>query len=777
MITVLYVDDETRLLEITKIFLERTGEFSVDTVESAPKALGILKTTHYDAVVSDYQMPGMDGIDFLKALRKEYPSLPFIIFTGKGREDVVIQAFESGADFYLQKGGEPKSQFAELARKITSVVEQRKSEARVLVLNRLYTMLSGINHAIIHRRDVDELMGDVCRIATGIGGFRMVWAGRLNTKTRLIEPFMSCGFVDGYFETNVISADDIATGQGPTGTAFREGRYTIINDLATDPRMDPWRDDALRRGYRAIASFPYAMGTRYAGTLTLYAPEPGFFDSEIVNLLNEVCEDISFSLKSLEGEEHHEVTDQKLRRNEEKFRNIFDAAANLIVSFSLSGIITDCNRRIVDVLGYGKDEVIGRPMSLVIPGGFLQQAGNFLTEVQVPGSSPPARMRMVKKDGTEIDVRINSSGIKDRNGIVFRKVWIVEDITLQLRMEDALRTSEQELQTTFNAITDPVFLLDAGGRIVRHNHALERFTGTPAGEIDGRYCYDLMHGTGYPVEGCPHGKAQASRQGESLELKIGDRWLVARVEPVFSGTGDISGFVHLLIDITDQKRREMALEEVNKKLKLLSSITQHDINNQLFTLKAFLELAKESLGDASKTSDYISKVENAVNAIENQIVFAEEYHDFGVEGPVWVDVDAGIRRSLAALPMRGVGVSAKVTGLEVYADPLFEVVLYNLIDNALRYGGQGMTLISVASHRSGQELIISVEDDGAGISAEDKKRLFERDFGHHTGLGLFLSREILAITGITIRETGESGKGARFEILLPEGGYRFTGTG
>ena len=107
---------------------------------------------------------------------------------------------------------------------------------------------------------------------------------------------------------------------------------------------------------------------------------------------------------------------------------------------------------------------------------------------------------------------------------------------------------------------------------------------------------------------------------------------------------------------------------------------------------------------------------------------------------------------------------------------MFEKVFYNLIDNALRYGGQKMTMIRIASQESGDGLLISIEDDGAGISEGDKKRLFERGFGHNTGLGLFLSREILAITGITITGTGEPGRGAMFEIMVPKGGYRSKGS-
>ena len=125
---VLYVDDEPDLLRIGKLFLEREGAFAVDTLTSAAQALEQLDLEQYDAIVSDYQMPDMDGIKFLKQLKNSGNTTPFIIFTGRGREEVVIDALNSGADFYLQKGGEPKAQFTELVHKIRSAVDRKRTE-------------------------------------------------------------------------------------------------------------------------------------------------------------------------------------------------------------------------------------------------------------------------------------------------------------------------------------------------------------------------------------------------------------------------------------------------------------------------------------------------------------------------------------------------------------------------------------------------------------------------------------------------------------------------
>ncbi|MGA2161537.1 MAG: transporter substrate-binding domain-containing protein [Methanoregula sp.] len=227
---------------------------------------------------------------------------------------------------------------------------------------------------------------------------------------------------------------------------------------------------------------------------------------------------------------------------------------------------------------------------------------------------------------------------------------------------------------------------------------------------------------------------------------------------------------------SDLKLAQEALYQVNKKLNILSSITRHDIRNQLSALKSYLALSKETLNDTSRIAGYIQKEETISDTIERQINFTGTYQDMGVTAPAWQNVQEGVLRAVAALPMRDVKAEVDCTDLEVYADPLFEKVSYNLIDNALRYGGDRLTKIHITSQETDAGLVLYYENDGAGISPGDKKHLFEQGFGKNTGLGLFLSREILSITGITIIENGETGKGARFEITVPKGAYRFTGS-
>jgi signal transduction histidine kinase len=221
-------------------------------------------------------------------------------------------------------------------------------------------------------------------------------------------------------------------------------------------------------------------------------------------------------------------------------------------------------------------------------------------------------------------------------------------------------------------------------------------------------------------------------------------------------------------------RSHKELAQANEKLGLLSGITRHDISNQLVALAGFLELSKQSGKMDGHGQELVEKEMKIVNTITHQIQFTGDYERMGVPEPEWQNVAAIVRKAAAALPVQDIAIRVERQDLEVLADPLFFKVFYNLIDNSLRYGGAGMRNIAMTSRETPDGLLLVYEDDGTGIADAARKRLFNRGFGKHTGLGLFLSKEILGITGITIREAGESGNCARFEMLVPRGAYRFS---
>jgi len=231
---------------------------------------------------------------------------------------------------------------------------------------------------------------------------------------------------------------------------------------------------------------------------------------------------------------------------------------------------------------------------------------------------------------------------------------------------------------------------------------------------------------------------------------------------------------HELACMTEELRiSEESLRITIKKLNLLSSITRHDIRNHLVGMKIYLELSRTVEGDREKTAEYLAKEEQIATAIERQLDFSRAYECLGAANPDFQDLAACIGRAQTGLDLAGTRVAlVGIPRVEIFADPLLQKVFSNLFDNALRHGGRGVNAITIAIAEEEGMLRITFEDNGIGIPENVKERIFERGYGANTGFGLFLIREILDITRITINETGTPGAGARFEIAVPAGAYR-----
>ena len=371
------------------------------------------------------------------------------------------------------------------------------------------------------------------------------------------------------------------------------------------------------------------------------------------------------------------------------------------------------------------------------------------------------------------------------------------------QMLETIETTQKALQvneTRLHSIIDgsPVmqFVIGRDHRILLWNKALEEYSGIQAKDVVGtnqqwrafypaqRPCLaDLLVDEAIEkIHHWYHGKYAKSRfvEGayEATDFFSGrgtaGKWLYFTAAPFRDAEGTIIGAVETLEDITERKKAEDAIKASNIKLKLLSSIIRHDILNQLTALRVQMELSKMQTTDPVQL-DAIKKEESMVETIYQQIEFTRDYQEMGIQVPQWQDIHKTIMKATSTLTMGAVTVSAQLDNLEIYADALLERVFFNLVENALSHG-EKLTKITFSYTESDDGLTLVCEDDGCGIPYKEKGNIFNRKFFKHTGFGMFLSREILSITELSIRETGEPGKGARFEITVPAGAYRFSGS-
>ncbi len=227
------------------------------------------------------------------------------------------------------------------------------------------------------------------------------------------------------------------------------------------------------------------------------------------------------------------------------------------------------------------------------------------------------------------------------------------------------------------------------------------------------------------------------------------------------------------VDITGRVNAEEALQTANEKLSLLARISSDHLHQ---TVNEIIETVDEASAKCRDTSaiGLLERIRGMAWTLARQIFLTETYQDLGASPPEWIPVQGALRQADTSAAGGDLSIRFWAERLEVYADPLFLDVMSHLVENAVRHGSTARNLI-VSSAETHGALELIVEDDGQGIPDEKKETIFEYDAGRHAGLGLFICRQILSVTGMTISETGRLGKGARFVIRIPEGNWRVEG--
>jgi PAS domain S-box-containing protein len=351
-----------------------------------------------------------------------------------------------------------------------------------------------------------------------------------------------------------------------------------------------------------------------------------------------------------------------------------------------------------------------------------------------------------------------------------------EALRLRQEAEENQRKSEMQYRSFVESVDESIYTVDRDFRylLVNTRH-LVRMGITPNVYTGKRYADFHSPAETHVFEELVQKVAESKRPVQDEYEKDGQHFL-RKFSPVTDPLiNEVIAVTIISSEITGRKLAEKNLAAINRKLNLVNDITSHDILNQLTVLNSLLNLAEDQSKE-TVTKEYLQKGGGVIETIHAQILFARDYQKIGVESPQWQNISQTIQKARLLLKLQPVAIDDSCGEWEICADPLLEKVFYNLIENAVRYSGNHPEIRFSVWEEPGR-LVLACEDNGPGVSEENKEKIFQRGFGNNTGLGLFLVRGILAMTGISIRENGTEGKGSRFEIAVPSGAYRTAKSG
>ena len=643
MYSILYVDDEPVLCELAKEYLTRTGDMTVDIALSARSGLNLIQKKQYDAIISDFEMPEMNGITMLQELRDSGYLIPFILFTGRGREDVAKDALNKGADFYLQKGG-GSCQFTELIHFTRRAIQNYRSQEAIQQSQKQLEII--FNH-----------LPDPTLV--------------IDTKGKVIA------WNEAMEKLTGISSDQMV---GKGDNTYAIPFYCKKQKLLLDHLISP--SDEIFSLYEKVREYP--SGITANTHCTINGKEHTFWIK--ASLIYDNSGMVTGAIETIRDTTQRTRVLHILKNAKNHFEMIVEHLPDATFAVNTHGKVIAWNKAMEKITGVTKKQVMGNSDLSYAQAIYSKQIPLLIDYL----------LRNIKVDFTRYDLVTWGAGtlsahtrIKMKNNENVCSYWATTSL---LKSDDGF----------FGAI-------------------------------------------------------------ESIR-EISD--VYEPKQPNSDTTGSEQTREH-----NDVTRTESALKLAHKKIQLIHEISRHDMKNYLTSLQSALTLMDPETMN-NETKEYLKMALKSTSHIHRELSFTALFHDLGSLEPSWINVRQCLLSHYDTLQESSITISCSIPeNLEIFTDPLFSKVCYNLIENAVRHG-KHISEIRCSAEKTSYGLTISIADNGCGISSADKQRIFSRGHGKNTGLGLFLAREILSLTGIRIEETGEEGKGAIFEMMIPEHGFR-----
>jgi PAS domain S-box-containing protein len=659
-------------------------------------------------------------------------------------------------------------------------------EQRVRQRTRFYSVLAGVNEAIVRRRERQPLLEAVCRIIVETGGFRLAWIGLLDRETREVRPAASAG-VSSYLDGLRVVAADVPEGRGPTGRAIAEGRHVINLDFETTENMAPWRERARNHDIRSSSAFPLFERGALVGALTIYSDQPHFFKDEEIALLDTLANNLSFALEAMALEQERKTMEEQLRSSYAEAEDLYNNAPCGYHSLDRNGLIIRINDTELKWLGYSREEVVGKKhiYDFYTPEGVTKFHETFPAFLE-RGSVRDIEIELVRRDGTVMQVLLTATALLDPEGKFLMSRSMNFDISARKQAEREARLLAAALESAADAvvITEP-----EQGEIWYVNAAFEQMTGYTHEEVAGQSLHILDSGR--------HDQAFYEAMREALHRT--GQWqgrLISKKkngtlyfeECTFSAvrdrTGNIINYISVKRDITEKLRMESIAESVSQldNIGAVFAGVRHEIGNPINNAKLMLNLLQLKLDDfpRERVRSYVDNALTEIGRVEDLLKTLRTFNLFEktevtdvATGPLLASFQSIVAEDLKA---RGIGFSVQIfPGAEqVRADArALQQVLLNLTTNAAdAVAGSSEPGIAITLSRDGDSVLIRLSDNGNGMSDAQLATLFKpfrTTKKNGTGLGLVIVKKMLTSMNGTIDFESSQGSGTSVNVRLPAG--------
>lgn len=581
-------------------------------------------------------MPGFSGIKALEILNEFDIDIPFILVSGTIGEQLAVEAMKKGANDYLMKDNLSRLVPA-IEREIKDCkirVNERMAQKEVIRLNRIYSVLSDINQMIVRAQNKQEIFEKACKIAVDKGQFVLAWIGLLTEDEYSLKPVAFAGLEDFESLFDKATFGDINWSKSFTFNTLKSGETKVFNDIQKYPELDRWRGYLDKTGLISMAIVPLVIKGKSIGAYFLHSNEINFFNEGEIKLLEELADDISFAIESIEREAKRKEIEKALIESENKFRSIFNNAAVGIDLMNNDYNFIELNDKLSEILGYKKSELIGKSiLGVTYPDDVDITLKNLKALVNGDIDSYLMEKRYKKKDGSIFWGELFVSSIRKESGEFQAIVGVIVDINKRKKAEDLLKESEEKYRELVENANSIIAKFDKYGRILSMNEFGLKLFGYTEKELIGKTWEETIlpkvESTGIILETLATDIVKdvdkySINLNENVK-KNGERvWIYWANKPIRDEHGKIKEILSVGTDVTDKM---MAEKQMEKNVEYFAHLVDH-IRNPLAILSGFIQVKVDNEETRARLMRQVDRIEDMIKQLDTGWIDTEETRKF-----------------------------------------------------------------------------------------------------------------------------------------------------